>query len=107
MPEEAADGIDVSVTPAPTADPSTAAIMARTATRALFPIIAPPRTPGPSLHYVARRRHRVVIEAAELRAPDRVVAGLERLEPVYVRVSGDDVDLEQEIGEVERVRHVE
>src|SRR5438132_9089627 len=74
--------------------------------RAWFPIIAPPRTPR-SLHHVERRRHRVMVQAAELRAPDRVIAGLERLEPVRVRAARDDVDLEQEIRKIERVRHVE
>src|SRR2546426_12440044 len=102
-PGEADEGIDTRVPPTA---PSNAATTARTAMRAWFPIIAPPRTPR-SLHHVERGRHRVMVQAAELRAPDRVIAGLERLEPVRVRVSGDDVDLEQEIRKVERVRDVE
>src|SRR5256712_10830507 len=53
-----------------------------------------------SLHHMEGRRHRVVVESTELRAADRVVAGLERLEPVRVNVTWDDDDLEQEIRKV-------
>src|SRR2546425_4421375 len=60
-----------------------------------------------SLHDMERRRHRVVVETAVFRASDRVVTGLQRLKPVRVRVARDDVNLEIERDEPERVVDVE
>src|SRR2546430_629784 len=103
--EAAAAGTNVN--PNPTAAPTTTATIARLAAHAQIRIISLPLTPRPSLHHVEGRRHGVMVETAELRAPNRVIAGLERLEPVRVRVARDDVDLEQEIRKIERVRDVE
>src|SRR2546425_8998828 len=60
-----------------------------------------------SLHDMERGGHRVVVETAEFSASDRIVTGLQRLEPVCVRVTRDDVNLEIERDEPERVVDVE
>src|SRR5947199_8665486 len=47
-----------------------------------------------SLDDMECRGHRVVVEAAEFGASDRVVTGLQRLEPIGVRVARDHIELE-------------
>src|SRR5437667_665133 len=60
-----------------------------------------------SLDDMERRGHRVVVETAEFGAPDRVVTGLQRSEPIGVRVAWDHVDLEIKRDEPERMVDVE
>src|SRR3989337_1171616 len=50
--------------------------------------------------------HRVVADAAELRAVDLEVPRLHGLEPVHVRRAREGVDLQTEIGDVEGMRDV-
>src|SRR5207245_6330731 len=56
-----------------------------------------------SLHDMERGGHRVVVETAEFSASDRVVTGLQQLEPVCVRVARGDVNVETERDEPEPV----
>src|SRR5438552_19142643 len=60
-----------------------------------------------SLDDMERRGHRVVVETAEFGAPDRVVTGLQRLEPIGVRVAWDHVELEIKRDEPERTIDVD
>src|SRR3989442_11133488 len=76
-----------------------------TATRARLPTIRLRLLA--SLHDMERRRHRVVVETAVFGTADRVVTGLQRLEPVRVRVARNDVNLEIKRYEPERVVDVE
>src|SRR3989442_5068356 len=60
-----------------------------------------------SLRDMERDGHRVVVETVEFSASDRVVTGLRRWERVRVRVARDDVNLEIERDEPERVVDIE
>src|SRR5437667_410892 len=60
-----------------------------------------------SLDDMEGRDHRVVVETAEFGASNRVVTGLQRLEPIVVRGAWGHVDLEIKRDEPERMIDVE